>query len=278
MEAFYTKEEFGYTEALVHKYFKLWKSFFANSLTRDMEFKANLLGGVAVDVVFYCVQYFFFSIIYSYVDALGSFTREDVLIFLIITFLADTIYMLLFSGNLFSLNRLVVQGDLDFVLLKPINSQFFVSFRFVRSYALISIFFLTMILIRQCLIHSQHIEIINFLYFLISFTLGALIWYSIDFMIACLTFWFKNFTVGGWLSHELLKFSARPDTIYTGLVRKLLFSFIPMALISSVPARMLIYGFNLELLILQIMVATIMIFTTILVWKRGLLRYESASS
>lgn len=262
----------------MHKYFRLWKSFFANSLTRDMEFKANLLGGIAVDVVYYCVQYFFFSIIYSYVDTLGSFTREDVLIFLIITFLADTIYMLLFSGNLFPLNRLVVQGDLDFVLLKPINSQFFVSFRFVRSYVLISIFFLSLILIRQCSIHSHDIGLNNYLFFLISFSLGVIIWYSIDFMIACLTFWFKNFTVGGWLSHELLKFSARPDTIYTGLVRKLLFSFLPMALIASVPARMLIYGLNLDFLVLQIIIATIMIFTTIVVWKRGLLRYESASS
>ena len=99
----------------MRRYLNLWGSFFANSLTRDMEYKANLIGGIIVDVIFYSVQYFFFSIIYSYVDTLGSFTREDVMVFLIITFISDTVYMFLFSGNLFPLNRLVVQGDLDFV-------------------------------------------------------------------------------------------------------------------------------------------------------------------
>ena len=37
------------------------------------------------------------------------------MIFLIITFLMDTIYMFFFSGNLFNINRLIVKGDLDFV-------------------------------------------------------------------------------------------------------------------------------------------------------------------
>ena len=99
---------------LVRRYLSLWGSFFSNSLTRDMEFKANFLGGLFVDIIFYGVQFFFFSIIYSYVDTLGVFTREDVIIFLVITFLSDTIYMLFFSGNLFNLNRWVVKGELDF--------------------------------------------------------------------------------------------------------------------------------------------------------------------
>ena len=89
MVAFYITEEFGYMEDLVHKYFRLWKSFFANSLTRDMEFKANFIGGIIVDFIFYGTHFFFFSIIFSYVDSLLEFTKHDVMIFLIITFLSD---------------------------------------------------------------------------------------------------------------------------------------------------------------------------------------------
>jgi len=51
-----------------------------------------------------------------------------------------------------------------------------------------------------------------------------------------------------------------------------------MALVSSVPARMLLYGLDVKLLILQISISLIFLLFTILVWKRGLLRYESASS
>ena len=128
-------------EGLVRRYFFLWKSFFSNSLTRDMEFKANFIGGIIVDFIFYGTHFFFFSIIFSYVDSLLEFTQHDVMIFLIITFLSDTFMMMFFSGNLMKLNQLIIKGDLDFFLLKPISSQL-VSFRYVKSYTIISIIIL----------------------------------------------------------------------------------------------------------------------------------------
>ena len=262
----------------MRKYFSLWGSFYSNSLTRDMEYKANLISGVLVDIAFYSVHFFFFTVIYSYVDTLGIFTREDIFIFLIITFLMDTVYMFLFSGNLFPLNQLVVKGDLDFLLLKPVNSQFLVSFRYVRSYAIISLLILIGLLIRQSISHPGEITFVNASFFLLSFCFGLIIWYSIDFIIACLTFWFRQFSVGGWLSHEVMKFSMRPDSIYTGFLRKVLFSFIPMALVSSIPARILLYGPDLFYLSIQIVIAVIFLSSTMIIWKRGLMRYESASS
>ena len=262
----------------MHRYFKLWISFFNNSLTRDMEYKANFIGGICVDVVFYLVNFLFFNIIYSYVDKIGVFSREDVIIFLIITYIVDGLYMFFFAGNLFPMNRLIVQGDLDFVLLKPIKSQFLISFRYVRTYALITIFALFFMLVYLSIIHPIEIYFYNWIFFFISMFLGMIIWYSIDFIISCLTFWFRNFSVGGWLSHEILKFASRPDSIYTGMIRKVMFSILPMAFVSSVPARILIYGVNWKYLLSQIVVTVVLFLATTLVWRYGLLRYESASS
>ena len=138
---------FVFMEDMVRRYLSLWGSFFQNSLTRDMEFKANFLGGLFVDIAYYGIQFFFFSVIYSYVEALGVFSKEDVMIFLIVAFMADTFYMFFFSGNLFHLNRLMVRGDLDYFLLKPVHSQFMVSFRYVRSHAIISLIILCNLLI-----------------------------------------------------------------------------------------------------------------------------------
>ena len=262
----------------MHSYYQLWKSFFNNSLTRDMEFKANFLGGLLIDFIYYGIHFFFFSIIYSFVDSLGVFSRHDVIIFLVITFLADTVYMFFFAGNLFNLNRWMVRGDLDFFLLKPVNSQFMVSFRYTKSYALMSIFILTALLGYLVYSHPLEIYFINWVTFVFSFFLGIIIWYGVDFIISSSCFWFRNFSVAGWLSHEILKFSMRPDTIYTGLLRKTLFSIVPMAMIASVPARILLYGPEITYLSGQIIIALFFFFMTKLIWKKGLIRYESASS
>ena len=267
--------------ALVDKlkrYFSIWISLFNNSLTRDMEFKANFIGGIIVDFVFYGTHFFFFSIIFSYVDSLLEFTQHDVMIFLIITFLSDTFMMMFFSGNLMKLNQLIIKGDLDFFLLKPISSQFLVSFRYVKSYAIISIIILSILLLKLCIDSPRDIAFINFILFSFSFVLGLIISACFDFCISCLSFWFKNFSTGGWFSHEVMKFSMRPDTIYTGWLRKTLFTILPMALITSVPSRILLYGASKGYLLGQISITILFLCLTRLIWNRGIAKYESASS
>ena len=180
--------------------------------------------------------------------------------------------------SLFHLNHLMVRGDLDYFLLKPVHSQFMVSFRYVRSHAIISLIILCSLLIVQILSYSEPISLTNYLVFSVSFILGTVLWYCVDLIIFSTCFWAKNFSVGGWLSHEILKFSLRPDSIYTGLMRKILFSFIPMVFIASIPTRNLLYGPNFRYLGLQFFVTLGLFLISRLVWKRGLLRYESASS
>ena len=263
---------------MARRYIDLWLSFFRNSLTREMEYKANFISGIVVDALYYLVHLFFFEIIYRNVSSLGEFSREDVIIFLIITFIADAVYMFFFSGNLFSINHLLVTGDLDFYLLRPVNSQFIVSLRYVRPYAIITFVFLVVILVSQCVDYSGDISGYNVILFIISFLSGMSIWYSLNFTIACGCFWFKNFRMAGWLSNEILKFSRRPDSIYTGVVRFTLFSFIPMALIASVPTRFLIYDYNIKYLSLQISISIVLLYITRVTWEKGLIIYESASS
>ena len=70
----------------------------------------------------------------------------------------------------------------------------------------------------------------------------------------------------------------RPDSIYTGWLRKSLFTIVPMALITSVPTRILLYGPYPSYILGQFIVAMIFLSTTRLIWKKGVQRYESASS
>ena len=266
---------------LVHKYIKLWKTFFTNSLTREMEFKANFLSHLLVDLVYYLSLYLFYYVIFQYTDQIGDFNKEIVIIFMIVTYMIDAIFEFFFSSNIGAFNTMVVKGNLDFVLTKPVNSQFLVSLRYVGFNGLVS-FSILLILLFTLTNSYPHgsIAYINYILFFLSFIMGCIIWYCIDFMIHCLSFWFKNFSVAGWLSSNMLQFSKRPDTIYVGFLRRILFSFIPMAMIASVPVRFLIYGMDagLDLFISQILICVSFFIFSRYVWLKSLVKYESASS
>ena len=107
-----------------------------------------------------------------------------------------------------------------------------------------------------------------------------MIWYAVEFLLFSLAFWFRSFASAGWLSNNFIKFSRRPDSIFSGVLRKTLMTFIPMAMIASVPARFLIYGpsSGWDLLIIQILICISFFILSRYIWLRSLLKYESASS
>ena len=265
----------------MRRYFSLWYSILKYSLSRDMEYKTNFIGSLFVDGIYYVTWYYFFEVIYSKTTMLGDFDREAILVFLISTFFVDTLFMMLFDGAGY-LKEHIRTGSLDFILLRPVNSQFLISFRYIRSYAIVSFIILSIILINILqLFHPDSLNIFNLSLFFVSLMLGVTIWYCIEFIMSCLTFYFRDFRTGGWLTHEIMKFSMRPDSIYTGLVRKILFTILPMALVASVPSRILLYGINstnLKYLCAQIVVVALLFLLTRIFWKNGMKKYESAQS
>jgi len=264
---------------LVSRYIKIWLAFFRNTLSRDMEFKMNFIFEIFIDAVYYGALYFFFHVIFQFTDSFGEFSKDAVIIFLVTLYISDLLYVFFLGGNVFEVNNKVKSGDLDFILLKPINSQFFISCRYVMTNSLISLSILICLLIRLAYVyHGNQIIIENYIFYSISIIFGVFIFYSFEFLISCLAFWFRNFSYAGWLASELTKYSRRPDTIYKSWFRKFLFSFFPMAFICSVPSRILLFGVDYNLLLQQLVIALLFLWITTVVWKRGLLRYESASS
>ena len=264
---------------MVNRYFKIWMAFFRNTLSRDMEYKMNFVFEIFIDAIYYGSLFFFFKIIFQFTDQLGDFNQDAIMIFLVTMYIADSLYVLFLGGNVFEINNNVKSGDLDFILLKPINSQFFISCRYVNTHAIISIFILTMLLIKLTYTYHGNILLItNFIFYMLSLVLGMFIFYSFEFMIACLSFWFRNFSYAGWLAGELIKYSRRPDSIYNRWFRKILLTIFPMAMICSVPSRILIFGLDIKLFVLQFFISAVFLWLTTMIWKKGLLRYESASS
>ena len=143
-----------------NRYIKIWMAFFRNTLSRDMEYKTNFIFEIFIDAIYYGSLFFFFEVIFQFTDQLGDFNRDAVVIFLITMYIADSLYNFFLGGNVFEVNNNVKSGDLDFILLKPINSQFFISCRYVNTHALISLLILSILLINLTYIYHQNSFII----------------------------------------------------------------------------------------------------------------------
>ncbi|MCA9112006.1 MAG: hypothetical protein KDA52_18785, partial [Planctomycetaceae bacterium] len=63
-------------------YFRVWSTFFRNSLVREMTFRANFLITLVTRAFWLSAQMLLFEVIYSHVDAIGDWTRYEYFAFM----------------------------------------------------------------------------------------------------------------------------------------------------------------------------------------------------
>src|SRR5580700_6952553 len=109
-------------------YFRVFATFFRNSLVREMTFRSNLLITIVTRLFYFVAQLTLFEIIYRQVLAIDDWTREEYFAFMATGMLINSLVEAFFMPNCANFSELIRTGNLDFVLLKPIDSQFLVSF------------------------------------------------------------------------------------------------------------------------------------------------------
>src|SRR4029077_12469010 len=108
-------------------YLEIYSIMLRNSLIREMSFKANFLLWMLVEVLWFCGQILFFSIIFGQVDQIGDWTKWEVVLLVGTHQIIAQLFQAFFFVNVANVPELVRTGKLDSLLVLPIDSQFAVS-------------------------------------------------------------------------------------------------------------------------------------------------------
>src|SRR5437588_11164857 len=95
-----------------------------NSLIRELSFKANFVLWMLVEVLWFCGQIVFFSIVFGNVDRLGDWTKWEVVLLIGTHQIIAQLFQAFFFVNVANIPELVRTGTLDSLLVLPIDSQF----------------------------------------------------------------------------------------------------------------------------------------------------------
>ena len=97
-----------------------------------MTFRGNFLITLCTRAFYFAAQVVLFEIIYGAVDSVGEWSRAEYFGFMATALLVNALVETFFMPNLSEFSELIRTGKLDFALLKPIDTQFFVSFQKVE--------------------------------------------------------------------------------------------------------------------------------------------------
>jgi ABC-2 type transport system permease protein len=278
-------------------YWKVFTTFARNSLVRDMTFRVNFFLQCVSSIGWTLMNVGFYLIIFQYTDTIGEgsgWDRDKFFLFIATTWFINSLVQAFFMPNAEEFSELIRTGGLDFALLKPIDTQFLVSFRKVDWSALSNFFagFVIAIVSLHSLatreVNPMIPSLLSVILYVIFIICGVAIMYSLMICLSATSIWLgRNQTLYDFWFY-ITNFSRYPMEMYNRGWGQPLYGFftfiVPVLLVVNVPARLLakpIAPRTTEemLLVGWAVVATILsIISSRWVFQRALSSYRSASS
>ncbi len=233
-------------------YLGVFLTFARNSLIRDMSFRSNFWLDCVSSVAWLLMNLGFYLIVFFHVRTIGVSTgwgKDEFYVFLATTWLINSIVQAFLMPNAQEFSELIRTGGLDFALLKPIDTQFLISFRKVE-WSSLSNFFLGLLILGYAIVKlSQRVDPVwsigpGVLLLYIAFVVcGVILLYSLMICLAATSIWLgRNQSLYDFWFY-ITNFSRYPMEIYQsgwGIPLWYAFTFIvPVLVVVNVPARLL---------------------------------------
>ncbi len=260
------------------RYLKLYISFFRNCLAREMEFRGHFLLQNFVGLLWAFVVFITFIFIYKHLDSINGWTLESMLLLTAIYFLIDRIFDSFFELNFWDLTSIVNTGKLDYILTKPISSQFYISLRrfsFAPFFSNISMIVIIIYLIRSYFLPISFLQIFQFIILLFT---GLAITYSLWFISLMPIFKWGRVDNIHHLFRPFHQLCRIPLNI-SGKAFKFLLTFIfPLAFVTTIPTQVIVSSPSSWLVVYAVFISIVLLFLSNKTWRFCLKSYTSASS
>src|ERR1044072_5100256 len=203
----------------MRRYFEIWGIMLRNSLIRELSFKANFILWMIVEVLWFCGQIAFFSIIFGQVDQIGDWSKWEVVLLLGTHQMIAQLFQAFFFVNVSNIPELVRTGKLDSLLVLPIDSQFAVS---TKQFGLDSVLnaLLGGIVVIVALTKLQIMPAPAMIaLYLVAIAFGVAVHYSIMLTLAAISFWIVRAQGLVYGYFNFLHIARYPDIIFPPIFR-----------------------------------------------------------
>jgi len=260
------------------RYLFTLRHLWGTSLAMQFEYQANLVLEVFAAIANLLGSLLLLSLFYGEGRALGGWSWPQALVVLGVYTLLEGITSTWLRPNLSTIVGHVQQGTLDFVLLKPIDSQFWLSTSRISLMGLPEITTGLGLMIwaaAQAGIRTTPWLLIQTLLMLVT---SGLLLYSLWFLVSTTSIWF----VKTWNATEVLRAALSsgryPISAFPSAVRRFFTMVLPVAFLTTVPAEAMLGRLTLPWLMLSLMVACLGLALSRAFWQFALRFYTSASS
>jgi len=265
------------------RYFRLWLGFARFGLVRELSFRSNFIVKISVEILWLAILLVFYRTVFAQTSLVAGWNEFQFLFFVGCYFALGGLVETLFLENCNEFADLVRTGDLDFILLKPIDEQFLVSCRNIDWSTAANVLMGGGVMLVALVNLDWSWDAGKAALFVVMFACGTALAYGFLLLLTSASVWFmrnQSLYEMWWLFSTLMRypreiFSTWRWAEWAGWV----FSFIvPIMLVINVPARIMVKALEPQFVAYTFLATVVVLLVSRRFFRYALKRYRSASS
>lgn len=254
-------------------YAKIYLAFVKNSIRYDLEYKSEFIMNIFLMLLGYADSIIFYLVLFQNVNTVAGWGLYELLLLSGFVILVDAVFFGLFFFNLIRVPMLVQYYDLDQIMLKPINSLFYVSTNRISMGYLVG----GLGGIAVMLYAARHLNLVVSLEDCIVGGLllasSMILMYSLLSILISVSLYFVKVDGLIQMFWSLMDFGRRPATIYSYVVKGIFTVVIPVIIIYNFPVRYILNALEIREVVFMLLVSIIWLFIANKVWFKCLQKY-----
>ncbi|MGH2413417.1 MAG: ABC transporter permease [Microcystaceae cyanobacterium] len=258
------------------RYLRVLILFWGTAIAAELEYRLNFLIAALTSIANLVGSLFGLFLFYRTGYTFQGWNWQEAMIVLGIFTLLQGFSSTFLVPNLNRIVEQVEQGTLDFVLLKPISSQFWLSTRILSPWGFPDLFFGTVIILYAGV--KLGLSLTDYLLSALPITFGLMILYSLWFMLGATSIWFVKIYNVTEVLRGLLEAGRYPIVAYPAAYRVFFTFVVPVAFLTTIPAEAMLGRSQLTWVIGAGILAVGLLLFARFFWQFALRFYTSASS
>ena len=262
----------------MRRYARLLRIFWGNALSTELEYRAAFWANAFLSLFWLAWAALGARAYFRFAESVRGWTYEELLVVMGLFFAINGLRQAIIQPNLSRMAEYIRLGTLDFLLTKPISSQFMVSFRHVGIYNWLDPILGLGLVVFGLVRRGQAVSVTGVLGFVVLGIAGVAVMYALALAVQCLAVWSIGAEGLDDVIQGVVEAARFPVDVYRGMVRALLTFIIPVALLTTFPAEALLGRAPPGLLAIAVAVAVALLGITSRLWIWSLRRYSGASA
>ena len=259
-------------------YMRLLGIFYRNALMNELEYRLNFWSRVVMQGFWLAWSIAGLQVFFGFADQIAGWSYNELLVVLGVFFVMKGYRAVLLIPNLARMSEHIRLGTLDYILTKPIDSQFLVSLRHFHvtswSDGMLGFGLVIYALWAMRLMPSLG----DVLLFVLLIVAAMIVLYAINLVLQSLTIWLVSLERADAIVDMVIEAGRFPVAFYGSWLRWTLTTIIPVAFVTTFPAQAILGRLEPGIALICLVVAPLLFALTRAFWNRALRSYTSASS